>query len=93
MVFSPWMRPSTPWPNMYVSDFVKTYNIGYPVGFSSPEERDGVHGLLNVMERYSVPQIIWIDRKGNIRSQTKPQEDDATLYSEGLLAQHDRDAP
>jgi thiol-disulfide isomerase/thioredoxin len=68
--------------NMYVSDFVKTYNIGYPVGFSSPEEVMAYMGY-NVMERYSVPQIIWIDRKGNIRSQTKPQEDDATLYSEG----------
>ena len=68
--------------NMLVTDFVKNYNVGYPVGFSTPEEVMAYMGY-NVMERYSVPQIIWIDRKGNIRSQTKPQEDDANLYSEG----------
>jgi thiol-disulfide isomerase/thioredoxin len=68
--------------NMYVADFVKNFNIGYPVGFSSPEE---VMAYLNynVMERYTVPQIVWIDRKGNIRSQTPAAGDDTTLYQEG----------
>jgi thiol-disulfide isomerase/thioredoxin len=68
--------------NMYVADFVKNFNIGYPVGFSSPEE---VMAYLNynVMERYTVPQIVWIDRQGNIRSQTQPAGEDATLYTEG----------
>jgi thiol-disulfide isomerase/thioredoxin len=67
--------------SMYVPDFVKTYNIGYPVGFSSPEE---VMAYLNysVMERYTVPQIVWIDRKGNIRSQTPLAGDDPTQYQE-----------
>jgi thiol-disulfide isomerase/thioredoxin len=68
--------------NMYVADFVKNFNIGYPVGFSSPEE---VMAYLNynVMERYTVPQIVWIDRKGNIRSQTPAAGDDPTQYQEG----------
>jgi thiol-disulfide isomerase/thioredoxin len=68
--------------NMYVADFVKNFNIGYPVGYSSPEE---VMAYLNynVMERYTVPQIVWIDRQGNIRSQTQPAGEDATLYTEG----------
>ena len=68
--------------NMYVSDFVKNFNIGYPVGFSSPEE---VMAYLNynVMERYTVPQIVWIDRKGNIRAQTPAAGDDPTQYQEG----------
>src|SRR5665213_1310842 len=68
--------------NMYVADFVKTFNIGYPVGYSSPEE---VMAYLNynVMERYTVPQIVWIDRKGDIRSQTPAAGEDATLYTEG----------
>lgn len=61
--------------NMYVNDFVKTYNIGYPVGFSTPEEVMAYLGY-NVMERYSVPQIVWIDRKGDIRSQTAPNDND-----------------
>ena len=68
--------------NIYVSDFVKTYNIGYPVGYSTPEEVMAYLGF-NVMERYTVPQIVWIDRKGNIRSQTQPAGEDATLYTEG----------
>jgi thiol-disulfide isomerase/thioredoxin len=68
--------------NMYVADFVKNFNIGYPVGYSSPEE---VMAFLNynVMERYTVPQIVWIDRQGNIRSQTPAAGEDATLYTEG----------
>jgi thiol-disulfide isomerase/thioredoxin len=71
--------------NMYVPDFVKNFNIGYPVGFSSPEE---VMAYLNLplTSRYSVPQIVWIDRKGNIRSQTAVNDSDPAydpqLYSE-----------
>jgi thiol-disulfide isomerase/thioredoxin len=72
--------------NMLVPDFIKTYNIGYPVGFSTPEEVMAYLGY-NVMERYSVPQIVWIDRKGNIRSQTTPNDSDPKydpqLYAEG----------
>lgn len=68
--------------NMYVADFVKNYSIGYPVGYSTPEEVMAYLGY-NVMERYTVPQIVWIDRKGNIRSQTPSAGDDATLYTEG----------
>src|ERR1700758_1510175 len=67
--------------NMYVADFVKNYRIGYPVGYSTPEEVMAYLGF-NIMERYSVPQIVWIDRKGNIRSQTVPQEEDQMYYSE-----------
>jgi thiol-disulfide isomerase/thioredoxin len=68
--------------NMYVNDFVKNYSIGYPVGYSTPEEVMAYLGY-NVMERYTVPQIVWIDRKGNIRSQTPSAGDDAQLYTEG----------
>jgi thiol-disulfide isomerase/thioredoxin len=72
--------------NMLVSDFVKNYNIGYPVGFSSPEEVMSYLGL-SVMERANVPQIVWIDRKGNIRSQTAATDSDPkydpNTYSEG----------
>jgi len=68
--------------NLYVADFVKNFNIGYPVGYSTPEE---VMSYLNrnIMERYTVPQIVWIDRKGNIRSETPSAGDDPTFYTEG----------
>jgi thiol-disulfide isomerase/thioredoxin len=67
--------------NLYVSDFVKNYSIGYPVGYSTPEE---VMAYLNrsIMERYTVPQIVWIDRKGNIRSETPSAGDDPSFYTE-----------
>src|SRR6202050_4622302 len=65
-----------------VPDFVRNFKIGYPVGYSTPEE---VLTYLdrNIMQRYTVPQIVWIDRKGNIRSQTQAADDDPTKYSEG----------
>jgi hypothetical protein len=34
------------------------------------------------MERYVVPQIVWIDRKGIIRSQTSPLTGDEQLRTE-----------
>jgi thiol-disulfide isomerase/thioredoxin len=67
--------------NMLVPDFVKNFNIGYPVGYSTPEEVMAYLSL-PITERYTVPQIVWIDRKGNIRSQTPAAGDDPTLYQE-----------
>jgi len=68
--------------NLYVPDFIKQNSIGYPVSFSAPEE---VLDYLkfSVMQRYVVPQIVWIDRKGEIRSQTTPMGEDNNLYNEG----------
>ncbi|HTW65660.1 MAG TPA: TlpA disulfide reductase family protein [Bryobacteraceae bacterium] len=68
--------------NLYVPDFVKNFGIGYPVGFSTPEEVMAYLGY-NIMQRYTVPQIVWIDRKGNIRSQTTAAGDETELYTEG----------
>jgi len=68
--------------NLYVPDFVKTYNIGYPVGYSTPEEVMSYLGR-NIMERYTVPQIIWIDRQFNVRSETPSAGDDPKYYTEG----------
>ncbi len=64
--------------NVYVKDFVKDYGIGYPVGFSPPEDVLNYMGF-SIMERYVVPQIVWIDRQGNIRSQTLPMGDEKLL--------------
>jgi peroxiredoxin len=61
--------------NLFVDDFMKQYGVTYRVGFSP---LDPVLEFLGIsrMERYVVPQIVWIDRKGMIRSQTAPQGDD-----------------
>jgi thiol-disulfide isomerase/thioredoxin len=72
--------------NMLVPDFIKQNNVTYPVGFSAPEEVMAYLGY-NVMERYTVPQIVWIDKKGNIRSQTTATDNDPgydpNKYQEG----------
>ena len=64
--------------NLFVKDFIKDNGVNYPVGFSP---RDPVLDYLGipVIERYVVPQIVWIDRKGNIRSQTPPLGEDKLL--------------
>ena len=67
--------------NIYVRDFVKDYQIGYPVGFAAPDDVLNYMGF-SVMERYVVPQIVWIDRKGMIRSQTSPVTGDEQIRTE-----------
>jgi peroxiredoxin len=64
--------------NLYVRDFVKDHNVNYPVGFDSPENVMNYLGF-SIMDRYVVPQVVWIDRKGNIRSQTPPMGEDKLL--------------
>lgn len=34
-------------------------------------------------QRYVVPQLVWIDKNFNIRSQTTPMGEDNTQYTEG----------
>ena len=65
-------------PNMLVPDFIKTQNLIHPVGYA---DRDKVLDFLgiSVMERFVVPQIVWIDKKGNIRSQTSAMSEQKLL--------------
>jgi peroxiredoxin len=67
--------------NLYVRDFVKDHGVSYPVGFDTPENVLGYLGY-SVMDRYVVPQIVWIDRKGNIRAQTDPMGTKQEMYQE-----------
>jgi thiol-disulfide isomerase/thioredoxin len=57
--------------NLYVTEFVKNFGIGYPVGYSTPEEVMSYLGR-NIMER-----------RGNIRSETPSAGDDPQYYTEG----------
>src|SRR5580704_6656231 len=67
--------------NLFVEDFMKNFNINYKVGYSP---LDPVLDFLGIsrMERYVVPQIVWIDRKGMIRSQTLPVTGDEQMRTE-----------
>lgn len=67
--------------NILVKDFTRDYQINYPVGYSSQVDVLNYLGI-PVMERYVVPQIVWIDKKGNIRSQTNAVSGDDKLRSE-----------
>jgi peroxiredoxin len=67
--------------NLFVDDFMKNYGINYKVGFSPLEPVLAFLGI-SPMERYVVPQIVWIDRKGMIRSQTSPLTGDEQMRTE-----------
>src|SRR5580692_9411782 len=55
--------------------------INDKVGFSPLEPVLAFLGI-SPMERYVVPQIVWIDRKGMIRSQTSPLTGDEQMRTE-----------
>lgn len=54
-----------------VAQFVKEFGIGFPVGYASRDSVVSYLGL-SVMDRWVVPQIAVIDKKGNIVAQSLP---------------------
>jgi peroxiredoxin len=58
-----------------VPSFVQEFGVPYPIGASSPDAVMGYLGF-SVMDRYVVPQVMVIDRKGNVRAQSPPQGDE-----------------
>jgi len=57
-----------------VPAFVREHGVLFPVGYSKPEPVLGFLGF-SVMERYNVPQMAVIDKKGMIRAQSGPLGD------------------
>ncbi len=53
-----------------VANFVKNFNVGFPVGYSPRETVESYLGL-SVMDRYVVPQVVVVDKKGMIRAQSE----------------------
>ena len=68
-----------------VPGFVQQFGVAYPVGASA---REPVLNYLDipdsVMTRWVVPQIVVIDRKGNIRAKS-PMEGDPNLQQEAYM--------
>jgi len=64
--------------NMLVPDFIKATGANFPVGFSPREEVLDYLGV-SPYERSVVPQIVWLDKKGVVRSQTPPTGDPKLL--------------
>jgi peroxiredoxin len=69
------------------AQFIKEFQIGFPVGYSTRETVTSYLGI-SVMDRWVVPQVAIIDKKGNIVAQTEatgtPQLQDET-YLRGLI--------
>ena len=66
-----------------VASFVKQFGIGFPVGYSSADTVMSFLGL-SVMDRYVVPQVAVIDKKGMIRAQSEATGT-PNLQDEGYL--------
>ena len=64
--------------DLLVENFAKDFQVGFPVGWAP---RDQVLAFMNlsVMDRFVVPQLVLIDRKGMIHYMTPPLGDDTSL--------------
>ena len=51
------------------AQFVKEFNIGFPVGYATRDQVVSYLGL-SVMDRWVVPQVAILDKKGNIVAQS-----------------------
>jgi peroxiredoxin len=51
------------------AQFVKEFNIGFPVGYATRDQVVSYLGL-SVLDRWVVPQVAIIDKKGNIVAQS-----------------------
>ena len=69
------------------ANFVQQFEVGYPVGTATQDAVLGILGI-SVMERWAVPQVMIIDRKGMVRAQsevgTSPQLSDETYLRKFL---------
>lgn len=67
-----------------VPGFVEQFNVGFPVGSS---DRTAVLNYLGISEmvRWVVPQVVVIDRKGNIRAQSQAATGDPNLQNEAYM--------
>jgi len=66
-----------------VTEFVRRTGITYPVGYTSSVAVDAYLGR-EAAERFMVPQIVVIDRKGIIRAQSRPVRE-SSLEDESYL--------
>lgn len=68
-----------------VGNFINQFKPNFPVGYSKVEPMMVYMGL-NPVERWVVPQIVLIDKKGQIRYQTPPQGDEQITDARVLRA-------
>jgi hypothetical protein len=69
-----------------VSNFIRDHKVNFPVGYAPADSALGFLGI-STMERWAVPQLAIIDKKGMIRAQTPPQSDAKFQQEDFLRAQ------
>ncbi len=68
---------------MLVTDYSKDNKVNFPVAFANREPVMVFLGLAPDA-RLSVPQMVFIDRKGTIRQQSKPVMDEKAATEENI---------
>jgi len=64
--------------NLNVQEFTTKFAVRYPVGSSTLQEVMEYLGF-PAHQRFTIPQIVWIDRNGDIRAQTPARGGDSML--------------
>jgi peroxiredoxin len=75
--------------DLLVDNFIKDYQVGFPVGWTPRDQMLTFMGF-SLAERFVVPQLVLIDRKGMIRYQTPPLANDSygKVMAEDSIRQH-----
>jgi peroxiredoxin len=68
---------------MLVPDFIRDFQVKFPVGYAS---REAVQTYLGIPPDLAlhVPQIVFIDRNGTIRQQSLPRNDSTTATEQNM---------
>jgi thiol-disulfide isomerase/thioredoxin len=75
--------------DLLVENFAKDFQVNFPVGWATSDQMQTFMGFSS--QRYVVPQLVLIDRKGNIHWQTPATTDDGTwekLMNQDTIRQH-----
>lgn len=75
--------------DLLIDGFVKDFQVGYPVGWSTLDHMVSFMGF-SMAERSVVPQLALIDRQGMIRYQTPPTGSEAyeKVMNENAIREH-----
>ncbi|MBV8832173.1 MAG: TlpA family protein disulfide reductase, partial [Acidobacteriaceae bacterium] len=75
--------------DLLVDNFVRDYQVGFPVGWTTRDQMLTFMGF-SMAERFVVPQLVLVDRKGFIRYQTPATADEnyGKVVAEDAVRQH-----
>ena len=75
--------------DLLVENFAKDFQVNFPVGWATTQQMLNFMGF-SATDRYVVPQLVLIDRKGNIHYQTPATSSDewSKLMAESAIRQH-----